>query len=235
METVELACEKRELKPKRAVNRVRREGRVPAVIYGAKSVATAVAVPGVELLTRVRSAAKQRLIRLKSTASELDGRHVILKDIQRTAVDGKILHVDFYEVDLTRPLRVSVPLRFTGRAVGVADGGILQPLEREVEVECLPLEIPEAVEVDVSSLGIHDVMHISALTFAANLRPIFDSDFPVVTVLPPTVAEAPVAAAAAVEGEVAPTDAAAAVPAAAGTGEGATKEAAAPAAGGKKG
>ncbi len=84
METVELACEKRELTPKRAVNRVRREGRVPAVIYGAKSVATAVAVPGVELLTRVRSAAKQRLIRLKSTASELDGRHVILKDIQRT-------------------------------------------------------------------------------------------------------------------------------------------------------
>jgi large subunit ribosomal protein L25 len=235
METVELACEKRELKPKRAVNRVRREGRVPAVIYGAKSVATAVAVPGVELLTRVRSAAKQRLIRLKSTASELDGRHVILKDIQRTAVDGKILHVDFYEVDLTKPLRVSVPLRFTGRAVGVADGGILQPLEREVEVECLPLEIPEAVEVDVSGLGIHDVMHISALTFAANLRPIFDSDFPVVTVLPPTVAEAPVAAAAAVEGEVAPTDATAAAPAAAATGEGATKEAAAPAAGGKKG
>jgi large subunit ribosomal protein L25 len=233
METVELVCENRELKPKRAVNRIRREGRVPAVIYGNKSVATAVAVPGLELLARVRTAAKQRLIKLKSSMPELDGRYVILKDIQRTPVDGKILHVDFYEVDLAKPLRVSVPLRFTGRAVGVADGGILQPLEREVEVECLPLEIPEAIEVDVSALGIHDVMHISSLSFASNVRPIFDSDYPVVTVLPPTVAEAPVAAAVAAEGAVAPADGAAA-PAAPAAAEGAAKEAAAPAAGGGK-
>jgi len=234
METVELACEKRELRPKGSVNRIRREGRVPAVIYGNKSVTTAVAVPGVDLLVRVRSAAKQRLIRLKSAAPELDGKHVILKDIQRTPVDGEILHVDFYEVDLSRPLRVSVPLRFIGRAQGVADGGILQPLEREVEVECLPLEIPEAIEVDVSSLGIHDVMHISALSFAGNLRPIFDSDYPVVTVLPPTVAEVPVAAAAAVEGAAAPAEAGAAAPAAPAAAEGGAKEAAAPAGGGAK-
>lgn len=234
METVELACEKRELRPKGSANRIRREGRVPAVIYGNKSAATAVAVPGLDLLARVRTAAKQRLIRLKSAAPELDGKHVILKDIQRTPVDGQILHVDFYEVDLSKPLRVSVPIRFTGRAVGVADGGILQPLEREVEVECLPLEIPEAIEVDVSSLGIHDVMHISALSFAGNLRPIFDSDYPVVTVLPPTVAEAPVAAAAAVEGAVAPAEGAAAAPAGAAPAAAEGAKEAAPAAGGAK-
>jgi large subunit ribosomal protein L25 len=232
METVELACEKRDLKPKRAVNRIRREGRVPAVIYGNKSEATAVAVPGIDLLTRVRTAAKQRLIKLKSAAPELDGKHVILKDIQRTPVGGKILHVDFYEVDLAKTLRVAVPLLFTGRAVGVADGGILQPLEREVEVECLPLEIPEAIEVDVSALGIHDVMHISSLIFASNVRPIFDSDYPVVTVLPPTVTEAPVAAAAAAEGAAAPAEGAAAT-AATPAAEGG-KEAAAPAGGGAK-
>ena len=233
MDTVELTCEKRELKPKRAVNRIRREGRVPAVIYGNKSEATAVTVPGIDLLARVRAATKQRLIKLKSAASELDGKHVILKDIQRTPVDGKILHVDFYEVDLAKALRVAVPLRFTGRAVGVADGGILQPLEREVEVECFPLEIPEAIDVDVSGLGIHDVMHISSLVFAANIRPIFDSDYPVVTVLPPTVTEAPVAAAAGAEGAV-PAEGAAATPATPAAAEGG-KEAAAPAGGAKKG
>jgi large subunit ribosomal protein L25 len=233
METVELACEKRELKPKRAMNRIRREGRVPAVIYGNKSQATAVAVPGVDLLTRVRTAAKQRLIKLKSAAPELDGKHVILKDIQRTPVSGKILHVDFYEVDLAKSLRVAVPLLFTGRAIGVADGGILQPLEREVEVECLPLEIPEAIEVDVSGLGIHDVMHISSLIFASNVRPIFDSDYPVVTVLPPTVTEAPVAAAAAAEGAAVPAEGAAATPATPAAAEGG-KEAAAPTGGGGK-
>ena len=236
METVELVCEKRELRPKGAVNRVRREGQVPAVIYGNKSVTTAVAVPGVELLARVKAAAKQRLIRLKSAAPDLDGRHVILKDIQRTPVDGKILHVDFYEVDLSKPLRVSIPLRFIGRAVGVADGGILQPLEREVEVECLPLEIPEAIEVDVSSLGIHDVMHVSSVNFAGNLRPIFDSDYPVVTVLPPTVAEVPVAAAAAAEAAAAPVEGAAPAAAAPAGAAPAAAEGAkgAPAAGGAK-
>lgn len=241
METVELACEKRELKPKGAVNRIRREGRVPAVIYGNKSAATAVAVPGVDLLARVRGAARQRLIRLKSVVPELDGKHVILKDIQRTPVDGRILHVDFYEVDLSKPLRVSIPLRFAGRAAGVADGGILQPLEREVEVECLPLEIPEAIDVDVSSLGIHDVMHVSALNFAGNLRPLFDTDYPVVTVLPPTVEAAAVPAAAAAEAAAAPAEGAAApaapagaAPAAAEGAKGVPAAKSAPAAGGAK-
>ncbi len=98
---------------------------------------------------------------------------------------------------------------------------------REVEVECLPLEIPDAVEVDVSGLNIHDVIHVSAVTFPGNLKPIFDTDYPVVTVLPPTVAEAPVAAAAA---EAAPVEGAegaegaAAAPAAAAAAEAAAKE-----------
>ena len=129
---------------------------------------------------------------------------MILKEIQRAPVSGNILHADFYEVDLSKPLRVAVALKFTGRAIGVADGGILQPLERQVEVECLPLEIPESVEVDVTQLGIHDVIHVSALTFAGNIKPIFDTDYPVVTVLPPTVEEVKVEEAApAAEGVVA--------------------------------
>jgi large subunit ribosomal protein L25 len=234
METVELICEKREVKPKGMANRLRRQGRIPAIIYGNSSVATAVAVGGAELSTRVRSAASQRLIRLKSAAPELDGKHVIVKDVQRTPVGGAILHVDFYEVDLNKPLRVSVPLRFVGRAAGIADGGILQPLEREIIVECLPLEIPEAVEADVTALGVHDVMHVSALKFTGNVKPIFDTDYPVVTVLPPTVAEAPVAAAAAVEGaEAAAAPAEGAAPAAGAPAEGAGAPAA-PAGGAKK-
>jgi len=236
METVDLTCEKREVRPKGLVHRLRREGRVPGVIYGNHGVATAVAVAALELKTRVRSAASQRLIRLKSGSPELDGKHVILKAVQRTPVDSDIVHVDLYEVDLAKALRVSVPLRFVGRAAGIVDGGILQPLERAVEVECLPLEIPEAIEVDVSPLGIHDVMHVSALTFSGNVKPIYDSDYPVVTVLPPTVAEAPVAAAAAVEGaapEAAPAEGAAAAGAPAA--EGAAKEGGAAGGGAKKG
>ncbi|HLW69987.1 MAG TPA: 50S ribosomal protein L25 [Candidatus Binataceae bacterium] len=200
METVELSCEKREVRPKGLVNRIRHEGRVPGVIYGNLGVTTAIAVGAGDLKSRAHSAGRQRLIRLKSAAAELDGKHVIIKDLQRTPVSGVILHVDLYEVDLNKPLRVAIALRFVGRAAGIIDGGILQPLEREVEVECLPLEMPETIDVDVTALKIHDVMHISALKFVGNVKPIFDTDFPVVTVLPPTVAEAPVVAAAA-EGE----------------------------------
>jgi large subunit ribosomal protein L25 len=219
METVDLACEKREVRPKGLVNRIRREGRVPAVIYGNHGSAVPVAVGGAELKARVSTASRQRIMRLKSGSPDLNDKHVILKEIQKTPVSGEILHADFYEIDLTKPLRVPVPFRFIGRAAGIADGGILSPLERQVEIECLPLEIPEAIEVDVTPLKIHDVLHVSTLQFPANIRPIFDTDYPVVTVMPPTVAEVAAPVAAAVEGAVV---------------EGATPEAgAAPAAGDK--
>jgi large subunit ribosomal protein L25 len=201
METPELTCETRPTRPKGTVKALRRHGRIPGVIYGAKGNSTPVAVDAIELRKGMHGTSRQRLIRLKSNAPELNERHIILKEIQRAPVSGRILHIDFYEVDMSKPLRLSVPLKFTGRAAGIVDGGILQPLVREVDVECPPLEIPESIEVDVTSLGIHDVIHVSDLKFSGNVKPIFDSDYAVVSVLPPTVAEAPVAAAAA---EVAP-------------------------------
>jgi large subunit ribosomal protein L25 len=194
METVELACEKRPVRPKGVVNRLRHAGRVPGVLYG-NGAATPIAVDGTELKARVSTAARQRIMRLKSDTAELDAKHVILKEVQRTPVSREILHADFYEIDLNKPIRVEVALRFVGRAAGIIDGGILQPLVREVEVECLPLELPEAIDVDVTPLKIHDVIHVSDLQFAGNIKPLFDSDYAVVTVLPPTVAETPVAAA----------------------------------------
>ncbi len=234
METGELICEKRNVRPKGVRHQVRREGGVPGVLYGPGTAPVAVSVNASELKTRVSHAASMRIMRLKSASAELDGKHVILKEIQRAPVSREILHADLYEVDLARAVRVHVPLRFIGKAVGVADGGILQPLMREVEVECLPLEIPEFFEVDVSALGIHDVIHIASVQFAGNVKPIFDTDYPVVSVLPPTVEAAPTPAVAevAVAEEGAVTAEGAAAPAAEGA-----KEAAAPApapAGGKK-
>ena len=131
---------------------LRREGRVPAVLYGPAAKPTPVSVSGLELSTRLSAASHTRIVRLKSGSSELYGRHVIFKEIQRAPVSGAVLHADLYEVDLKRALQVQVPLKFAGRARGVADGGILQPLVRAVTVECLPLEIPEAIEIDVSDL-----------------------------------------------------------------------------------
>jgi len=236
METVELDCESRNTHTKGEVRALRRAGQVPAVLYGPKKPTVAVTVTAAELKARVSAAARQRLIKLKSANAELNDRHVIIKQVQRAPLSGEIVHADFYEVDLGQRLRLSVPLKFVGKAKGVAEGGILQPLIRQVEVECLPLEIPEFVEVDVSDLGVHDVIHISALKFSGNVKPIFDTDEAVVSVLPPTVEAAPVVVAAeavAVEGAApeAAAEGAAAAPAAPAEG---AKEAAAPAASAKK-
>jgi len=223
METGELACEKRATRPKGQNNALRRNGRVPAILYGPGTAPMALAIDRIELKARISAAAHTRIIKLKSNTAELDGRHVIFKDVQRAPVSGEILHADLYEVDLNRAIRVEVPLKFVGKAKGVANGGILAPLERTATVECLPLEIPDAIEVDVTDVDIHNVIHVSAVKFPDKVKPIFDTDYPVVTVLPPTVAEVAVAAVAEpVEGAVA--EGAAAEGAAAAPAEGAAKE-----------
>ena len=221
METGELSCEKRATRPKNRNNALRRQGRVPAILYGPTTAPTALAIDRLELKAKVSASAHTRIIKLKSSTAELDGKHVIFKDVQRAPVSGEILHADLYEVDLNRPIRVEVPFKFTGKAVGVANGGILAPLERTATLECLPLEIPDSIEVDVTEIDIHDVIHISSVKFIGKVKPIFDTDYPVVTVLPPTVAEvAVVAAPEAVEGAPAegeaPAEGAAAAPAAEG-------------------
>ncbi len=219
METGELACEKRATRPKGQNNALRRSGRVPAILYGPTTSPMALAIDRLELKARISAAAHTRIIKLKSNTAELDGKHVILKDIQRTPVSGEILHADLYEVDLNRAIRVEVPFRFTGKAKGLANGGILSPLQRTATVECLPLEIPDSIELDVSGVDIHDVIHVSAVKFPDKVKPIFDTDYPVVTVLPPTVAEVAVVAApeavegAPVEGAAPAEGAAAAAPA----------------------
>jgi large subunit ribosomal protein L25 len=235
METGELLCEVRPTRPKGVRHQLRREGAVPGVLYGPGTAPMAVAVNALDIKNRIAHAATMRIMKLKSSASELDGKHVMVKDVQRAPVSREILHADLYLVDLSRAIRVNVALRFIGKAAGVADGGILAPLVREVEVECLPLEIPEFFEVDVSALGIHDVIHVSEMKFTGNVKPIFDTDYAIVSVLPPTIEAAPTPAAAAeaaagAEGAAPAEGAAAAAPAAEGG-----KEAAAPAAsGGKK-
>jgi large subunit ribosomal protein L25 len=221
METGELSCEKRATRPKGRNNELRRQGRVPAILYGPTTAPTALAIDRLELKAKVSAAAHTRIIKLKSSTAELDGKHVIFKDVQRAPVSGEILHADLYEVDLNRPIRVEVAFKFTGKPVGVANGGILAPLQRTATLECLPLEIPDSIEVDVTNIDIHDVIHISSVNFVGKVKPIFDTDYPVVTVLPPTVAEvAVVAAPEAVEGapvEGAPAaEGAAAAPAAEG-------------------
>jgi large subunit ribosomal protein L25 len=117
--------------------------------------------------------------------------------MQYHPISGEVIHADLYEVDLTVKINVQVPLRFTGKAAGVVRGGILQPIVREIDVECLPLDIPESFNVDVSALDIGDAIHVEDLPMPEGVTAIYESNFALVTVVTPTVEEAPAAAAAA--------------------------------------
>jgi large subunit ribosomal protein L25 len=205
METIELGVESREMTGKAAARMVRRQGKVPAVLYGANREAVHVTVDAKEFESKVGAIEGTHLIRLNSPAAELGGRLVLVKEVQRHPVSRILLHTDLYEVDITAKIRLRVPLHFVGRAEGVELGGILQPIRREIEVLCLPTEIPNYLEIDVSALGIHDAVHISDVQPPAGVEIPFDTDEALVTVLPPVVEEVKVAAEAEVaEGAAAP-------------------------------
>lgn len=212
METIELEANVRSQTRKGGARAVRREGKLPAILYGPKRAALAIAVDAKEFVVRGATGEGSHLIRLQSAEPEIGGRLALVKDVQHDPVSGTVLHADLYEVDVNTKIKVEVPLHFVGRAAGVELGGILQPIQRSVEVNCLPTDIPSFLEIDVSALGIHDAIHISKIAAPENVEILFDTDEPVVTVLPPTVEEVKVAAP---EGEeAAPAEGAAAAPAA---------------------
>lgn len=198
MEEITLTVEARSDRGKGAARRLRRSGKVPAVFYGPKSAATPIAIDSKDFSAHVANLEGSHLIRFQSSASDLQQRVALVREVQHHPVTDGILHVDFYEVDLTQRLQVTVPLHFVGRAKGVAEGGILQPIVREMEVECLPTDIPQFIEVDVTGLDIHDAVHFADVPMPPNVVAVFDANEAVVTVLPPTVEEVKAAAA---EGE----------------------------------
>jgi large subunit ribosomal protein L25 len=201
METVELSAELRSRTGKGPARQMRQQGTLPAIFYGPKRQTTMIAIDAREFLEKISSLEGSHLIRLRSDAEEIGNKVALVKEAQYHPVTGAVLHADFYEVDMTEKLSLRVPLHFAGKAAGVALGGILQPVQRDVEVECLPGDIPEFISVDVSGLNIHDAVHISQLSAPAGVRICFDTDATLVTVLPPTVEEVKVEeAAAAAEG-----------------------------------
>jgi len=192
METVDITIERRDLRGKGAARRSRRQGAIPAILYGPKRSTTAIGISAEEFdrkLARVEGSHLIRLLHKDGSDAELHDRMVLLRDVQRHPVTGGVLHADFYEVDLTKRVAVAVPLHFVGKAAGVVLGGILQPIVREIEAECLPTEIPDFIEIDVSALGIHEAIHVSDLQLPAGVTCLADATQALVSVLPPTVEE----------------------------------------------
>jgi len=203
MERIQIQVNKRD--PKSNPKGLRRSGQLPGIVYGAGGADVAVAV---ELRAFERSGlsrAGSHIVRFASADSNLDGDMAIIREVQVNPLSGHAVHVDFLRIDMSKPVDAFVPLSFVGKPAGAINGGILQPLRRELEVRALPDRLPNAIEVDVSPLDIGDSIHVADLKLAEGVEALdIHENFTLVTVVPPAVEEAPAAAEAAAEGAAAP-------------------------------
>jgi len=205
LETLEIQADTRDPGSKQTARRLRRSGKIPGILYGPKTQSIALELNKKEFSSRVAGLEGSHLVRLKSDSASLVDKVALVKEMQFHPITGEVVHADLYEVDLTARIRVQVPLHFVGKAVGVVRGGILQPIVREIEVECLPLDIPGFFNVEVSGLDIGDSAHIEDLTMPEGIKAIYESNLALVAVVPPTVEEAPTPTAAPVEAEAVAT------------------------------
>ncbi len=190
METLDIMVESRSGKGKGAARALRRQGSVPGIVYGPRMASEPISLTAREFDKKVGMGAQTQLLRLLSDDAAIDEKLVLVKDLQRHPVTQDLIHADFYEVDVNEKIAVDISLRFVGKSAGVEVGGILQPIRRTIEVLCLPLQIPDEFAIDVTHLGIHDAVHISDVKAPEGVEIPFETDFAIVTVLPPVVEEA---------------------------------------------
>lgn len=147
---------------KSIVRNLRADGYVPAVCYGALKESVPVYVSAKELKAALSTEAKEHvLIKLNTDkGSELNAKTAILKDIVRHPLKKTYIHADFQILDMKKPIKVNVGIKLLGKAAGIAMGGILDQVKRDVEVKCLPTNIPEHLDIDISALDIGDSLHV---------------------------------------------------------------------------
>lgn len=194
-----LVAIKREGTGKGVARKLRAAGRVPAVLYGAGLESTPLSVDARDLFHVLHTGAGTNvLVDLVVDGSE----HLILpRDVQRDHIRGRFIHVDFLAVRSDEKIRLSVPVRLVGDSVGVKAGGVVEHHLWEVEIECLPADVPDAIEADISTLEIGMSLRVSDLVAPEGTTILSDPDASVVAVAQPQMAVEVEEAAEVVEGE----------------------------------
>ena len=191
-----LEVEARDKTGKGVARKLRAAGRIPAVLYGGGHSAFPLALDPAALHTILTGSemGMNTLIDLKVAGhAELDGKTVMVRELQRDPVKGSFIHADLYEVDLGQKIEVSVPIRVTGKSAGVELGGILDHSLREVEVKCLPRAIPDEFVIDVTPLELGDSLHVRDIALPAGVELVSDADLSVISVVAPAKEEEPAA------------------------------------------
>jgi len=188
-EDLKLAVQKREDQGTGECRRLRKAGLIPGVVYNSKLKVTPIQLDAHDFGLMLREHGENMLFDLS-----IDGKKpakALLKEVQYEPVMGGILHIDLLEISMTQKLQLNIPVELAGEAVGVEAGGVLEQLVPDLEVECLPGDIVEKLEVDVSGLNIGDHLCVSDLSFDSTLTILSDPERAVAAVAAPRVEEEP--------------------------------------------
>jgi len=192
MEELILNAELREGVGRAKVKDLREKGFTPAVIYKDGKEASAVQVLTGEFLRLMHQHRLESAIVTVRIKGDAKGKKCLVKEIQHDPVHGQVVHVDFNEISLTKAIKVNVPVVANGEAVGVKqEGGSLENVLWEIEVECLAVNIPEEITVDVSALKIGDGIHVRDIKVPENVKILTDPDSVVIHVVAPMKEEVP--------------------------------------------
>lgn len=190
MEAIALNADLRSGTGKGPARVLRRDGRVPAILYGKGKAPQMLSVSAKELDMALKgSTSGQPLFNLTITGESGKKRAVMIRELQTHPVSGNLLHADFYEFEADRKMNVAIPVVITGTPKGVEEGGLLQIIRREVEVLCRPTDIPESFEIDVTELTIGDSIHVEEIPMAPEVEVASDVNYTVVTVTAPKMEE----------------------------------------------
>ena len=190
MEIFDLKSTQRNTFGKNSARALRRQGLVPAVLYGPKTESVPLTISPLDLDNIYKVSGTERVVlNLIIESGGTRNATVVVKDVQASPVTGQYLHIDFYEISLDEEIVVSVPVEITGKSKGVERGGFLHVVRYELEISCLPADMPDKIEVDVTGLDIGDSIHIGDIDLGDKVRLLADAGVTVATVVAPTVEE----------------------------------------------
>jgi len=173
MGKVILQAKNREKSGSAESRRIRKNGRIPAVIYGRSGNAVSIDLDAVEFSRGTKGISESTIVKVEVGNKSYDA---FVKETQRNIIDGKILHIDFYEVESGVALRAKVSLIFQGNPIGVREGGMLETPLHEIEIECLPKDLPERIEIDISGLKANQSLHVRDIPLGAGVKLISNPD-----------------------------------------------------------
>ena len=185
MITVELEVFNRESLGKQANKKYRKDGFIPAVIYGKNKDNLNILVDPIKLKKLLKNeAGENTIIEMKLDKSDLK-KNVLLKDAHLDTLTSDPLHLDFYEITEGMDVKVSAPLLFTGKPEGVKNGGVIQTLSNEIKIECLPTNIPNIIEIDISDLNIGDTLRVKDIKPMDGIEILSNPESTIISVLAP--------------------------------------------------